>query len=298
MSTVLVVDMGGTSIKIGFVVDGQPKDYVRLFRTSDLRAPAPVDVLEQMITAAIRESGLKPEAIVSTVPGFLDPIDHRILYAANIPELNGCPLAESLTERTGLRVVLERDAVLALLGEHCAGVCQGASSVLGLFFGTGIGAAFLQDGLPFRGSGWALEIGHMPFHATRRWVAGERNDCLEAYVSGKALQHIAEHHQVPIGDVFAASACNPALSEDLLVFVKHQASAIASAIAIVSPATVVIGGGICEMKNFPKARLLTEVEQQFPFIHTGRPSDLRWAALGWRSVLHGAGFSISKLEQP
>jgi len=46
----------------------------------------------------------------------------------------------------------------------------------------------------------------------------------------------------------------------------------------------------CEMPNFPKAQLASEPEERFPFVHTGRPLDLQWASLGWRSVLYGASF--------
>jgi predicted NBD/HSP70 family sugar kinase len=297
MSTVLVVDIGGTSVKIGFIVDDEPHEYVRRFSTDELRSPDPAAVLARMISVVTIESGLKPEAIVSTVPGFLDARESRILHAANIPELDGCLLANALGQLTGLPVVLERDAVLALIGEYVAGVCQGANAVLGLFFGTGVGAAFLQNGLPFRGSGSALEIGHMPFRGARRWVGSDRSECLEAYVSGKALEHIAEHHQVSIGDVFTASAQKPELANDLREFVRNQASAVATAVAILSPETIVLGGGICEMHNFPKAQLASELEERFPFVHTGRPLDLRWTSLGWRSVLHGASFSLQNQRQ-
>jgi allose kinase len=132
----------------------------------------------------------------------------------------------------------------------------------------------------------------MPFRGTRRWLESDRSECLEAYVSGKALQNIAEHHQVSIGDVFTASAQNPKLANDTCEFVRNQAFAIASAVAILSPETVVLGGGICEMPDFPKAQLASELEEHFPFVHTGRPLDLRWASLGWRSVLHGASFTV------
>ena len=152
----------------------------------------------------------------------------------------------------------------------------------------------LQQGRPFRGSGWALEIGHMPFSASRRWLHAERGECLEAYVSGTALQHIAEHHQVPIKDVFRASAQASELSNHLREFVTNQVFAIATAIAVLSPETLVLGGGICEMKDFPKAQLVKELEQSFPFLSIGRPLDLRWASLGWRSVLHGATLLVRK----
>ena len=293
MSTILVIDIGGTSIKTGFVVDGRPHEFVRLFSTTELRTD-PIAALERMIFTVRTESCLEPAAVVSTVPGFLDAQQNRVLHAANIPELNGLLLATELGHRIGLPVLLERDAVLALMGEHVAGVCQGAGSVLGLFFGTGVGGAFLQQGIPFRGSGWALEIGHMPFSADRRWLNAERGDCLEAYVSGKALERIAEHHQVPIEEVFRASAQASELSDHLREFVTNQVFAIATAIAVLSPETVILGGGICEIGDFPKAQLVTELEQSFPFISIGRPLDLRWASLGWRSVLHGATLLVRK----
>jgi predicted NBD/HSP70 family sugar kinase len=293
MSTILVVDIGGTSIKIGFVVDGQPQDFIRLFSTTELRAD-PIASLVRMISTSVTESGLDPAAIVSTVPGFLDAQQNRVLHAANIPELNGLLLATELEHRISLPVSLERDSVLALMGEYVAGVCQGAGSVLGLFFGTGVGGAFLQQGVPFRGSGWALEIGHMPFSASRRWLHAERGECLEAYVSGKALQRIAEHHQVPIEDVFKVSAQASELSTHRSEFVTNQCFAIATAIAVLSPETVLLGGGICEMRDFPKVELVKELVQSFPFLSIGRPLDLRWASLGWRSVLHGATFLVRK----
>jgi predicted NBD/HSP70 family sugar kinase len=295
MSTILVVDIGGTSIKTGFVVDGEPQEFIRLFSTNELRTD-PIAALEQMIFTATAESGLKPAAIVSTVPGFLDAQHSRVLYAANIPELNGLLLASDLSRRIGLPVSLERDSVLALMGEYVAGACQGARSVLGLFFGTGVGGAFLQQGLPFRGSGWALEIGHMPFSASHQWLRAERGECLEAYASGKALQRIAEHHQVPIEDLFRASAQTSELSNHLREFITNQAYAIATAVAILSPETVVLGGGICEMRDFPRAQLASNLEKLFPFLSTGRPLDLRWASLGWRSVLYGATFAMRKDE--
>ena len=297
MSTILVIDVGGTSIKTGFVVDGEPQEFIRLFSTTELRRD-PIAALERIISTAMTESGLQPAAIVSTVPGFLDAHQNRVLYAANIPELNGLLLASDLAHRIGLPVLLERDSVLALMGEYVAGECQGAGSVLGLFFGTGVGSRFP----PARPALSRLRLGARDwayaFSASHQWLRAERGECLEAYASGKALERIAEHHQVPIEDVFRASAQASELSNHLREFITNQAYAIATAIAILSPETVVLGGGICEMRDFPKAQLDAELEKLFPFLSTGRPLDLRWASLGWRSVLHGATFSVRNHGAP
>jgi predicted NBD/HSP70 family sugar kinase len=288
MSTLLVADIGGTKVKIGFVVEGIPQPYVRVFPTSYLRRLDPVAGLAELIFLAIDEAKLQPHTIVSTVPGFLDKTGRHVLLAVNIPELNGCALVDELVRETGIPVILERDAVLALMGEHAAGGCRGAKSVLGFFFGTGVGAAYLENGRAFRGSGWALEVGHMPYHGSRRWLGAERTECLEAYVSGKVLEHIAQAHSVVVSDVFAATRGNPALGEHVAEFVRNQANAVGCAIAVLSPETVLLGGGICDMREFPREELASAIEHSFPFEQIGQPLVVQWATLGWQSVLHGA----------
>ena len=96
MSTLLVADIGGTTVKIGFVVDGVPQTYQRVFPTNHLRRPDPVEGLAEMISLAIDEAKLQPHAIVSTVPGFLDKTATHVLLAVNIPELNGCALVDEI----------------------------------------------------------------------------------------------------------------------------------------------------------------------------------------------------------
>ena len=68
MSTILVADIGGTTVKIGFVVDSTPQTYVRQFPTAELRNDHPVASLVRMIAIAIGDARLQPNSIVSTVP--------------------------------------------------------------------------------------------------------------------------------------------------------------------------------------------------------------------------------------
>lgn len=286
--SILVIDMGGTGIKLGFSVGGQPHPFRRVLPTRALLAGDPVAALARMIAAAGGEADLVPEVIVATVPGFIDLDGDRILSVANIPSLNGRALASELGALTGCRVLLERDAILLLTGEAAAGAGQGSAHVLGMFFGTGVGTAYLQDGQPFRGGGWALELGLMPFRGDGRRLPGLRTDCLEAYCSGRVLQEIADRHRVPIGEIFPAAAGAPALQAELAVFLRDQAFAVGCAVAMVSPRTIVIGGGIAEMPGYPRRRLAALVARYAPITETARPMDLRWAELGWTAVLHGA----------
>jgi predicted NBD/HSP70 family sugar kinase len=283
---ILVADIGGTHIKFGFSVDGKPHDQVKLFPSNELSSANPIESLAGMSRTVIEETRLVPDQIVSTVPGFIDRDQDLVLFAANLPELNNRRLASEWSRLVGIPVVIERDSILSLIGESLAGACRGAETVLGLFFGTGVGAAFLENGKPFRGGGWALEVGRMPFKSERTKLEG--TDCLEAYVSGIVLQAIAEKHSLSIEDLWVMKNQSEHLEQDLDLFIHDQAIAVATTLALFSPQVLLIGGGVCDMKGFPREQLAGLIEASSLFSHLGRTIDLRWATLGWQSVLHGA----------
>lgn len=296
-SIILVVDIGGTNVKFGFVQNDGPHSYQRLYPTEALRAGDPVEALAAMVQEVVAQSGLSPDVIVSTVPGFIDTDLDRVLYAGNILALNGRALASDWSRLSGYPVLLERDAILMLTGEVMAGVAQDAAGVLGVFFGTGIGAAYLQKGVPFRGDGWALEIGHMPVRGEGRRFAGMRTDCLEAYASGRALEDLARHHGETAETVFRAADGKPALQAALDQFVRDQAFGVATAVAMLSPGTIVLGGGVLNIDGYPRNTLSALIAAHAPISETGRPMDLRWAAHGWSSVLYGAPRVVAERQQ-
>ena len=191
--TILVVDIGGTSVKFGFSVEGRPHHDIRLFPSTLLCQGDCIDTLAALTHEVMKDAGLAPDLIVSTVPGFIDRDHDRVLFAANLPVLNERRLATEWSQAVHVPVRLERDSILSLMGEGVAGAARGAGSVLGVFFGTGVGAAFLENNQPFRGGGWALEIGQMPFANGRQKWDTSRLDCLEAYVSGRVLKSSHPH---------------------------------------------------------------------------------------------------------
>ncbi|MCA9840166.1 MAG: ROK family protein, partial [Trueperaceae bacterium] len=291
--SILVIDMGGTNAKFGAIHQGQHLSNTKQVATKELRSGDPVLNLARLIGQIAKELGIKPDAVVSSVPGFLDPDRDLVRFAGNIPELNGRRLATELRELTGIPVILERDAIISLRGEWRAGAGKGVKNLLGLFFGTGVGGAFLQEGIAFRGGGFSLEIGNMPFKGEGRELSGMRTDCLEAYVSGRVLRDIAERYTVPIQEVFLSLDLKKGLGAEMNDFINNQAIAIGIAFSLFSPDRVVLGGGICEMPGFPVAHLSKLVAANSTVREMGVELDLRPASLGWEAVLHGAELIVT-----
>lgn len=292
--SILVIDVGGTNIKFAAIKNGTHLAQKHQVPTATLRDGDPITNLALLIKDMSARFEFTPEAVVSSIPGFLDPDRDLVRFAGNIPEFNGRKVRTELQKLTGLAVTLERDSIISLRGEWKAGAGRGVKNLLGLFFGTGVGGAFLQDGQPFRGSGFSLEIGNMPFKGEGRELSGLRTDCLEAYVSGRVLKAIAERHGVPIGDIFLAAAGSDVLRTDVDAFLKDQSIAIGIAFSLFSPDALVIGGGICEMPGYPLDRLTALVKENSTIREMRVELDLRQAVLGWEAVLHGAEISAAE----
>ncbi len=282
------MEIGGTSVKFGFADGLKPLAFTSVIPTAAIRCADPIGALSSHLLRATEGAGISPSRVFVTVPGFLDRNFDRVLRAANVPELEGTSLASEMRDRIGIPVELERDVVLQLLGESVAGAVKHEAHVLAVYFGTGIGAAYLGDGEIFRGGGWALEIGHIPMHGLGRTLPGIGRDRAEVYASGRSLQAVATKHNLEVASVFTARYSNPKLSNELRAIVRDQAYAVASGIALLSPRVVLIGGGIVQMEDYPKNELLTVLTEHLPLPQEIAPLDLRWAQLGWRAAIWGA----------
>ena len=286
--TLAVVEIGGTSVKFGFAQNGQPLPFSTLVPTARIRAGDPVAALAHLARQASVEAGLAPSSIVATVPGFIARDFDRVVHAANVPELNGLRLASDLAAALDMDVVLERDVTLQLLGERRAGSVVGEDHILAVYFGTGIGAAYLGDGRVFRGGGWALELGHMPLHGRGQTLPGLEPDRLEVYASGRTLSALAARHHIAVERLFVVARHSPALQTQLDDVVRDQAFAVATAMAVMSPKVVLLGGGIVDMDGYPRDRLAAILADHLPVPGTIQPLALRWSTLGWKAAIWGA----------
>src|SRR3954453_22055630 len=131
--SLVVVEIGGTSVKLGFAQAGRPLDFARTYATALIRCADPIAALAAIVREACRDAGLAPTHAVATVPGFIGRDFDRVVHAANVPELNGLALASDLSRAIGISVRLERDVTLQLLGECRAGAVQGEHHVLAVY---------------------------------------------------------------------------------------------------------------------------------------------------------------------
>jgi glucokinase len=244
----LGLDLGGTNIK-WVVVERDGDDWHALER--DHLATPIADGPEAVVARLI---SMGAEAIercpgVSTigigVPGLYDPATGTTRFLVNFPGgWAGVPVAGPVGTALGLPAALINDARAFGLAELRLGAARGASSMIGLTLGTGVGGVIAVDGRVVQGhDGTAGEIGHQTIDPDGPWCNCGNRGCLEAFA--RADQIAAACGTATAEEaVVRARAGDPRALDGLAQVGRYLGIGIANMVAVISPDRVVIGGGI------------------------------------------------------
>ncbi len=166
-----------------------------------------------------------------------------------LPGWVGCPIVDRLQRTLGLGVTLENDADAAVLGECFAGGARGASRVVMLTLGTGVGGGVVIDGRIYRGAGGEHpELGHIPIDPAGAACHCGTAGCLEAIASGTAIAAAGRALGFADSrDVFSKAALGDAAASTMI---KRVRSALSTAtwtlLHTFMPDLIVLGGGVID----------------------------------------------------
>jgi glucokinase len=274
----LGVDLGGTKIMAGVVdvTTGKVIGSARRRTRAERGAAFMLDRLSGVIEGALEEAKVKPAALAGMGIGAAGQVDRAagvLLAAPNLAhDTANLPLAEEMRRRFKTPVTLGNDVEVAAIGELRFGAGRDCPSFLCVFVGTGIGGGIVFDGQLYRGaSGTAGEIGHMVVAAGGRHCGCGNRGCLEAYASRTAITRtlLGELHRgrpsvlrellegdpepgpgsaairsglirqaVDAGDALVIATLDEAAD--------YLSAGLASAINLLNPHRIVLGGGLIE----------------------------------------------------
>ena len=298
------IDLGGTKIE-AIVVDGAD-EVLGQARQPTPTDGGPADVAAQMAEAlkgAAEQAGVKSSALAGVgvgSPGDVDEQTGVVANARNLPGWQGpYELAQELSTKLGTKVFVGNDVQVATQAEFELGAGKPYDSVLGVFWGTGVGGGLMLDGKPWLGRGGAGEIGHMVVRRNGAHCPCGRRGCMEAY-SGRAAMEARARREVDKGaktDLFklmkqkgrarltssvweAAYVRQDPLAVELIErAVRALGAGIASAVNLLDIEAVIIGGGLGVRFGQPMAeRISTEMHPHL--FNDDRPPAVRVAGLG------------------
>jgi glucokinase len=232
---VIGVDLGGTKISAGLVAEDGSVERT-LERATPLESQ---ETLLAAIVEMVRELKEPDVAAVGIgVPARVDQRSGAVLGAVNIP-LHDLNFRAEMREWLGLPVSVDNDASAAALAEHRVGAGQGASDLVLLTLGTGVGGGVVTGGRLYRA--WA-ELGHMVIVEDGEPCQGActGRGHVESYCSGSAVDRIAQRVLGPDANAHdLVRERHPALEE----VGRHLGTAVGSVVNVFGPEVVVVGGG-------------------------------------------------------
>ncbi len=310
------VDLGGTKIQT-VVVDGRDKVI------GQSRVPTPttggpeeiVDAIARSLGAAADEAGLATDSLIGVgvgAPGGIDPDKGLLINPPNLDGFDGeFPLGPELEQQLGTRVRLGNDVSVATEAEFRIGAGKPYDSILGVFWGTGVGGGIILGGEQWVGRGSAGEIGHVVVVKDGDRCPCGRRGCMEAY-AGRASMEAKARHRSKKGektDLFEimekrgrdrltsgiwarALAHKDKLAIELVdEAIEALGAGVASCVNVLDPEAVIIGGGLGTRLGDPYAKRIAKAMGPHLFVND-HPPDIKVATLGDLGGAMGAALLV------
>jgi glucokinase len=298
------IDLGGTKIQAAIV---SPKGEV----SGEARRPTPTeggpkDVAKQMAEAlveAAEAAGVQTDSLTGVgvgSPGDTNEETGEVSEASNLPDWSGSfPLGPTLSEALGAPVRIANDVDVATNAEFKLGAGKPYQSILGVFWGTGVGGGVILDGKRWLGRGAAGEIGHMVVVRGGARCPCGRKGCMEAYAGRRPMEEkarkeyadgaktklfeIMEEHgrdRLTSGIWERAIDHHDPLAEKLIDrALKALGAGVASAVNLLDVEAVIVGGGLGVRFGQPYVEKIAKHMHPHLFVDD-RPPAMHVAELG------------------
>ena len=182
------IDLGGTKIE-GILTDEnyQTIERKRIPTNKEHGYDSILTSIKNLINNLSQKSNEETSIGVCT-PGTLSS-DSGLLKNSNTQCLTGKPIKTDLEKILNQKISIENDANCFALAETKLGAAKNFNTVFGVIMGTGVGGGIMLDGKIHHGrTGIAGEWGHHCLHNNGNLCYCGRRGCVEAYISGPALE--------------------------------------------------------------------------------------------------------------
>jgi glucokinase len=283
----LGIDVGGTKIQASLITEsGSVLANSRLDTPRDCDADVTIKTIDDAVRTLLAERNMPMKNIAAAgiaVPGVVQQETGYVVVTPNM-NLSGIELGQVMKDQFKIPVAVGNDCNLGTLGECWLGSGRNASSSVGIFVGTGIGAGIVLDNKVLSGAGQAAaEIGHIvsqtPCEDWRHFLDSKRKHknkelprcgcgnygCFESFASRTAMERfireaiedgnksvIKELNGGSLNVIKSGSIAKALKANDKVVttVVRYASQVIGYACLTVrhllDPEVIVLGGGVIE----------------------------------------------------
>lgn len=262
-------DLGGTKM-LAVVYDAKGREIGRKRRKTKGQqgTKAGLERMAETIEQALLDANVSASQLAGIGVGAPGPLDMNKGVIPVTPNLawENADVKGVLQKVFGCPVVVLNDVDAGLYGEYAAGAARGATTVVGLFPGTGLGGGCIYRGQVLRGSVWScMEIGHLQVMPDGPLCGCGQRGCLEAVASRLAISSAAaaaayrgdapnllaeagmDLSQIRSGAIARAIAAGDQVIEDIVrTAARWLGVGAAACVNLFAPDTLLLGGGLVE----------------------------------------------------
>ena len=279
------IDIGATSIDVALTTLGSELVAHR-GEPADVRdGPLPVlDRVKAILAELLEEQIAVPQDVLAIgvgVPGPVEQASGLLTVPPIMPEWDRFPIRDAFAGEYAAPVFVDNDVNMMALGEHGGGVAKGVDDVIFVKIGTGIGSGLIIGGRLHRGTqGCAGDFGHICVDPAGPICSCGNVGCLEAMAAAPAIVLQAERcaregESAPLmailqerGELSMKDVGEAAKRGDhcALMIIRRSGRLIgqtlASAVNVLNPSLIVIGGGVSRIGHALLAEIRSAVYQR------------------------------------
>lgn len=299
------VDIGGTTIKIGFFqIDGTLLGKWEIRTNVEDGGKEILSDIAQSIDNKLAQEGIRKNDVIGVGVGVPGPVrsDGVVNRCVNLG-WGILDVAEELKALTGMNVKVGNDANVAALGELWQGGAKGCKDAVMITLGTGVGGGIIIDGkivAGFHGAGG--EIGHITVNPDEIEACNcGQYGCLEQYTSATGIVRMAKRKLAKIDVETNLRKIEPLTAKDIFDEARKEdgialelvdelgeilGSALSNLACVVNPEVIVIGGGVSKAGKV----LLNTIQQHFKetAFHALKETRFEIAKLGNDAGIYGS----------
>ena len=242
---VIGVDLGGTNISIGKVVNGNVIKENKQAVPAKAKKEIILDLVKDTIKSVFDKDVI---AIGMGIPGFVDRKNGIVYNLQNIPSWKEVHIKDVLEKEFKVPVFIENDANCFAIGENIFGKGQETENFVGVTLGTGLGAGIISNNSILNDlNGGSGEFGMIPY----------LDASYEDYCSGKFF---TKKYESDGEKVFKRA--KKGKKKALKAYKKfgiHLGKYIKTVIFSVDPEKIILGGSIINAKDFFEKEMNNEV---------------------------------------
>ncbi len=268
-----------------------------------------LDLMSDCISKLLNKTSINQDKIIGIGVGMHGIVDvsRGLSLFAPILQLRDIPIKEHLESKFNMLVKVENDVRAMALGELWFGAGKGATSIVAINVGRGLGAGVLHEGKLFHGEhSIAGEIGHMTIDIGGPKCSCGNYGCLQALASGpyiaeRAAKEIAIGNDSLIkelvqGDldkitgevIFQAAQKGDSLAVKILDQTGvYLGVGITNLIHTLNPDRIIIGGGVSKAGDFIMKSLRETISQRV-LTSKAKETEIQLSKLGDNATLIGA----------